>query len=105
MAEKQKGPSFDGPFMFGAAGRNRTHDPLVRSQVLYPAELQPRKRRDYIGISDCCNCFFIRPPSCHQNGLSTTIQAITTTAAIVSGPEFFSSAEASNSGVSARRRK
>ena len=26
---------------FGAAGRNRTHDPLVRSQVLYPAELQP----------------------------------------------------------------
>src|SRR5450830_890332 len=42
MAEKQKGPSFDGPFMFGAAGRNRTHDPLVRSQVLYPAELQPQ---------------------------------------------------------------
>jgi hypothetical protein len=27
----------------GAAGRNRTHDPLVRSQVLYPAELQPPK--------------------------------------------------------------
>ena len=31
----------------GAAGRNRTHDPLVRSQVLYPAELQPRSRRVY----------------------------------------------------------
>ncbi len=29
----------------GAAGRNRTHDPLVRSQVLYPAELQPRRTR------------------------------------------------------------
>jgi len=28
-------------FLIGAAGRNRTHDPLVRSQVLYPAELQP----------------------------------------------------------------
>ena len=27
--------------MFGAAGRIRTHDPLVRSQVLYPTELQP----------------------------------------------------------------
>ena len=27
----------------GAAGRNRTHDPLVRSQVLYPTELQPHK--------------------------------------------------------------
>ena len=27
--------------VYGAAGRNRTHDPLVRSQVLYPAELQP----------------------------------------------------------------
>jgi hypothetical protein len=31
--------------IFGAAGRNRTHDPLVRSQVLYPAELQPRSLR------------------------------------------------------------
>ena len=30
---------------YGAAGRNRTHDPLVRSQVLYPAELQPRKTK------------------------------------------------------------
>ena len=29
----------------GAAGRNRTHDPLVRSQVLYPAELQPPDAR------------------------------------------------------------
>ena len=28
---------------FGAAGRIRTHDPLVRSQVLYPAELQLHK--------------------------------------------------------------
>ena len=27
--------------MDGAAGRIRTHDPLVRSQVLYPTELQP----------------------------------------------------------------
>ena len=30
---------------FGAAGRIRTHDPLVRSQVLYPTELQPREPR------------------------------------------------------------
>ena len=30
---------------FGAAGRNRTHDPLVRSQVLYPAELQPPEEK------------------------------------------------------------
>ena len=28
----------------GAAGRIRTSDRLVRSQVLYPAELQPRAR-------------------------------------------------------------
>jgi len=28
----------------GAAGRIRTHDPLVRSQVLYPTELQPPSR-------------------------------------------------------------
>src|SRR5699024_10363089 len=29
--------------LYGAAGRIRTHDPLVRSQVLYPTELQPLK--------------------------------------------------------------
>ena len=33
---------------FGAAGRNRTHDPLVRSQVLYPAELQPLWKNESI---------------------------------------------------------
>ena len=31
----------------GAAGRIRTHDPLVRSQVLYPTELQPREAVKY----------------------------------------------------------
>ena len=38
--------SFESRTINGAPGRNRTHDPLVRSQVLYPAELlaQPRKR-------------------------------------------------------------
>src|SRR3990167_5013356 len=35
----------------GAAGRNRTHDPLVRSQVLYPAELQPRSLAVYTAFS------------------------------------------------------
>jgi hypothetical protein len=34
--------------MDGAAGRIRTHDPLVRSQVLYPTELQPHAKR-YFG--------------------------------------------------------
>ncbi len=32
--------AINGAYYYGAAGRNRTHDPLVRSQVLYPAELQ-----------------------------------------------------------------
>jgi hypothetical protein len=36
-----------GFLVFGAAGRNRTHDPLVRSQVLYPAELQPHHALNY----------------------------------------------------------
>ena len=36
----------------GAAGRNRTHDPLVRSQVLYPAELQPPEARIIAAKSD-----------------------------------------------------
>src|SRR5690349_14881708 len=43
-AQKKNGPeSLLSHFLEtdGAAGRNRTHDPLVRSQVLYPAELQP----------------------------------------------------------------
>ena len=31
--------------LFGAPGRIRTHDPLVRSQVLYPTELRARRRR------------------------------------------------------------
>jgi hypothetical protein len=46
-APKEKGPDLAiWPVVFsGAAGRNRTHDPLVRSQVLYPAELQPPEAR------------------------------------------------------------
>ena len=42
----------------GAAGRNRTHDPLVRSQVLYPAELQPRRLPLYKFFS-FCTAFFV----------------------------------------------
>ena len=30
--------------MGGAVGRIRTHDPLVRSQILYPTELLPRQK-------------------------------------------------------------
>src|SRR5690606_7762387 len=50
-----------GPFLipipsisfFGAAGRIRTHDPLVRSQVLYPTELQPpEENEDYSGHAE-----------------------------------------------------
>jgi DNA-binding HxlR family transcriptional regulator len=38
--------------VFGAPGRIRTHDPLVRSQVLYPTELRARflTRSDYISV-------------------------------------------------------
>ena len=32
--------------MCGAPGRIRTHDPLVRSQVLYPTELRARAGRE-----------------------------------------------------------
>ena len=35
--------------MGGAAGRIRTHDPLVRSQVLYPTELQPHAKLELLG--------------------------------------------------------
>src|SRR5688572_6014347 len=31
------------PLIYGAPGRIRTHDPLVRSQVLYPTELRALK--------------------------------------------------------------
>lgn len=34
-------------YSFGAPGRNRTHDPLVRSQVLYPAELLALEGTNY----------------------------------------------------------
>ncbi|CAG9188987.1 hypothetical protein PSP6_10019 [Paraburkholderia tropica] len=44
-ARKTKGlPDQEGPSKGGAAGRIRTHDPLVRSQVLYPTELQPHAK-------------------------------------------------------------
>ena len=52
-------------FQYGAAGRNRTHDPLVRSQVLYPAELQPQinsmaeresAKIAFTVVLDCLNC-------------------------------------------------
>ena len=39
-ADKKKGPQTADLNLFdGAPGRIRTHDPLVRSQVLYPTEL------------------------------------------------------------------
>ena len=41
-------------FEYGAAGRIRTHDPLVRSQVLYPTELQPHKDANY--STQICDC-------------------------------------------------
>ena len=45
-AERQskKGLAFlQAPFLFGAPEEIRTPDPLVRSQVLYPAELRARE--------------------------------------------------------------
>ncbi|CAB1368756.1 protein of unknown function [Denitratisoma oestradiolicum] len=44
-AKKKKGTSIEVPISildFGAPGAIRTPDPLVRSQVLYPAELRAR---------------------------------------------------------------
>jgi hypothetical protein len=37
-------------YQVGAAGRIRTHDPLVRSQVLYPTELQPQPKGAIIHV-------------------------------------------------------
>ena len=43
-----RGQSFDWPLdATGAPGRIRTHDPLVRSQVLYPTELRARRAANY----------------------------------------------------------
>ena len=39
-SQTKKGPSSRDPLSFGAPGRIRTSDRLVRSQVLYPAELR-----------------------------------------------------------------
>ena len=48
--QKQSGRSCDRPDCSGtgAPGRIRTHDPLVRSQVLYPTELRARGRELYM---------------------------------------------------------
>ena len=41
-------PTFGG--WIGAPGRIRTHDPLVRSQVLYPTELRARSKPASIAL-------------------------------------------------------
>ncbi len=38
---------------FGAPGRIRTHDPLVRSQVLYPTELRAQRAASYHALRQC----------------------------------------------------
>ena len=57
VAEKKNGPEslLSHLRKVGAAGRNRTHDPLVRSQVLYPAELQPPEARIIAALDDLAN--------------------------------------------------
>jgi hypothetical protein len=47
-ALKQRADQLIGPLNTGAPGRIRTHDPLVRSQVLYPTELRALKESNYI---------------------------------------------------------
>ncbi len=49
MLKKMKLGEVPAPYLFGAPGRIRTHDPLVRSQVLYPTELRAlRKNREIV---------------------------------------------------------
>ena len=56
-----------GPFMFGAPGRIRTSDPLVRSQVLYPAELRAHKLLDLVAAFDQS---ILIPGSRQQRGMN-----------------------------------
>ena len=50
--QKLKGPN-KGPFRFGAPGEIRTPDHLVRSQVLYPAELQAHYELSLTEVARC----------------------------------------------------
>jgi hypothetical protein len=52
----KKAPPFqEGLFyLYGAPGEIRTPDRLVRSQVLYPAELRARKAVHYLEALSCC---------------------------------------------------
>ena len=43
LQPNKKAPTFVNAFLFGVLGGTRTPDPLVRSQILYPAELQAQK--------------------------------------------------------------
>lgn len=47
----KKGPSLEDPFLFGAPGEIRTPDQVVRSHLLYPAELRMRAEREYIEVT------------------------------------------------------
>ena len=46
----KKGPSCEDPSLFGAPGEIRTPDQVVRSHLLYPAELRVRAGREYIEV-------------------------------------------------------
>ena len=68
MAYKQKGPrSFErGPFcLYGAPGRIRTPDLLVRSQMLYPTELPVR---DLAALAVKRRALFPMPPGESSRG-------------------------------------
>ena len=58
--EKNKGLKFFNfkPLEFGAPGRIRTRDPLVRSPVLYPTELPARERGIMQNNSSFVNVYF-----------------------------------------------
>src|SRR5699024_7839233 len=54
LAQSWADVRLDAGLVFGATGRIRTPDPLVRSQVLYPTELRSRKRKTITNIVFPC---------------------------------------------------
>ena len=62
-------------FGYGAHGRSRTSDRLVRSQVLYPAELHARCGRHYatsfLDVNQLFQSFFILKNDGGEGGIRT----------------------------------
>ena len=77
IGDKIKNPAQGGVlYLYGAAGRIRTSDRLVRSQVLYPAELQPHIDH-LLWLSATSTCLsFLKKEMAEREGFEPSVRLL-----------------------------